>query len=295
MKESFYSFQNLKGEYPALYDDIRRGTPTAVFGVCDSLKYLLASMMDAPVVYIVADAVSAQKAKDNITSLSNKKVEVLRAKDEVLLYRKALSKDSLFQRLNGIHAIKNRTDIIVAELDALIQKFPKNLPVLPLTEGEDFDFINLSKTLIDMGYVRSFEVESKGTFALRGDILDIYPINLENPVRIDFFGDTVERIKPYDFVTGDRLKGVKSIEILSATDVLVTENDVKVIEKALRQGVNSSKTSQSYVRLQELADEILSQENIDTSYILPLLENTTDFWDILPKNAILVFDESKNL
>ena len=295
MKESFYSFQNLKGEYPALYDDIRRGTPTAVFGVCDSLKYLLASMMEAPVVYIVADAVSAQKAKDNITSLSNKKVEVLRAKDEVLLYRKALSKDSLFQRLNGIHAIKNRADVIVAELDALIQKFPKNLPVLPLTEGEDFDFINLSKTLIDMGYVRSFEVESKGTFALRGDILDIYPINLENPVRIDFFGDTVERIKPYDFVTGDRLKGVKSIEILSATDVLVTENDVKVIEKALRQGVNSSKTSQSYVRLQELAEEILSQENIDTSYILPLLENTTDFWDILPKNAILVFDESKNL
>ena len=177
-------------------EDIRRGTPTAVFGVSDSLKYLLAGMTPYPVVYISADGVSARKAAENISALSGKRAEVLSAKDEVLLYRKALSKDSLFRRLNGIHALYNGGEIITAEIDALIQLFPKKLPTLSLQEGADYDFLSLPKRLIEMGYVRNFEVETKGVFAVRGDILDIYPINSEHPVRIDFFGDTVEKIKP---------------------------------------------------------------------------------------------------
>jgi transcription-repair coupling factor (superfamily II helicase) len=72
------------------------------------------------------------------------------------------------------------------------------------------DFLSLPERLVQMGYVRAFEVETKGVFALRGDILDIYPVNAENPVRIDFFGDTVEKIKPYDFATGERLQNIQS-------------------------------------------------------------------------------------
>ena len=151
----------------------------------------------------------------------------------MLLYRKAISKDALHRRLNGIHALRSGADVITAEIDALIQLFPKALPLITLTEGEDFDFLSLPKKLTEMGYVRAFEVETKGVFALRGDILDIYPVNAKNPVRIDFFGDTVEKIKPYDFVTGERLQSLSSIEILSATDVIETAGDRENIEKFL--------------------------------------------------------------
>ena len=99
--------------------------------------------------------------------------------------------------------------------------------LLLLSEGEELDFIQLPAMLARLGYARVQEVDTKGTYALRGDILDIYPINAENPVRIDFFGDTVEKIKPYDLATGERLGSLKSLRILSATDVGKT---VKTLE-----------------------------------------------------------------
>lgn len=104
--------------------------------------------------------------------------------------------------------------MVTAEIDALVQLFPQKLPALCWREGEDADFASVPAQLVRLGYVRGYEVETKGTFALRGDILDIYPVNAENPVRVDFFGDTVERIKPYDLVTGERLGSVREITVL---------------------------------------------------------------------------------
>ena len=226
MKKGFFKAENVGGEYALFAEEVRRGTPTAVFGVSDSLKYLLASLIDRPVLYIASDAVAAKKAAENVASLSGKRTSVIAAKDEVLLYRRALSKDSLFRRLEGIRALKTGTPFVAAEIDALIQLFPKELPSVRFVEGDDFPFAELSARLTEMGYTRGFEVEAKGAFAIRGDILDIFPVNAENPVRVDFFGDTVEKIKPYDFHTGDRLENITEIEVISATDAIFTAEDI---------------------------------------------------------------------
>ncbi len=294
MREDFFSYGQIGEEFALYAEDIRRGTPTAVFGVADSLKYLLAGLTPFPVVYITADGVSAKKAAENIASLTGKQVATIAAKDEVLLYRKALSKDALFRRLEGIYALQTGCPVVTAEIDALVQLFPKKLPALTFQEGEEYDFTSLSTTLTRMGYTRSFEVESRGVFALRGDILDIYPVS-GNPVRIDFFGDTVEKIKPYDIVTGERLAGVKQVTILSATDVVAEEGDESIVRAALEKGVKAFKSAESYARARSIADELLSQEEIDSAYLLPLLKNSTDFFSILPKNAVVIFDESKTL
>ena len=294
MKKGFFTFDNLQGEYPLLKAELRRGTPTAVFGVSDSLKYLLAGLCETPVLYITADSVSAQKAVKSINALSGKQAEYLASKDEVLLYRKALTKDALFKRLKGVYALQNSCPVVVAEIDALLQLFPKKLPVITLKEGDDYDFLSLPNTLIQMGYTRSFEVESKGVFAVRGDILDIYPINEENPVRIDFFGDTVEKIKPYDFTTGERLSAVKEITILSATDILVGESEKQTLEKRLQDETKKCKSSEAYARASALVDEIATTE-YNTSFVLPLLQNTTDIFSILPKDITLIFDEGKTI
>ena len=295
MKRNFLSLEQIGEEYSSYAEDLRRGTPTAVFGVSDPLKYLLAGLSPFPVVYVTADSVSARKAADNIAALTGKRAEVLAAKDEVLLYRKALSKDSLFRRLNGIYAMQQGCEVVTAEIDALIQLFPKKLQTLTFAEGEEYDFSSLTQALTKMGYARSFEVETKGVFALRGDILDIYPINAENPVRIDFFGDTVEKIKPYDAVTGERLAGICEITILSATDVYVEEADKGKIPAILNDCVRGFKTSEAYTRAREIADELLSDESFDNSFLLPLLENSTDFFSVLPENTVLIFDEGKAL
>lgn len=296
MKEHFFSFDNIGGEYPQLKEELRRGTPTAIFGVSDSMKYLVASLIDAPVVYITADGVSARKAAENAAALSGKKTAVLAAKDEVLLYRKALSKDSLFRRLNGIYALQSGCPFVAAEIDALVQLFPARLRSVLLRKGAEEDFLALPARLAEMGYTRGFEVESKGTFAVRGDILDIFPVNEENPVRVDFFGDMVEKIKPYDLVTGERLEAKDELVILAATDVFAAPGDKERAEKVLRADLKTFRTTEAYTRAGEIADELLSDPaGVRSSFLMPLLGNSVDFFSVLPENAVLVFDEGKTL
>ena len=146
MKRNFFTFEQIGEDYALYAEDIRRGTPTAVFGVSDSLKYLLAGLTPFPVVYVTVDSVSAKKAAENISSLSGKKVATIAAKDEVLLYRKALSKDSLFARIDGIYALQQGAEVVTAEIDALLQLFPKKLPTIVLKEGEEIDSVFLLKT-----------------------------------------------------------------------------------------------------------------------------------------------------
>lgn len=296
MKERFFTPENLKGEFSRFEADLRRGTPAAVFGASDSLKYLLVSLSPYPVLYVTADGVSAKRAAGDIAALSGKKTATLAAKDEVLLYRKALSKDALFRRLEGIEALKSGCPVVTAEIDALLQLFPRTLPKLRLEEGADEDFSSLPERLVQMGYVRGFEVETKGVFALRGDILDIYPVNLENPVRVDFFGDTVEKIKPYDFATGKRLESVKAVEILAATDVTLTDADRAAAQKTLEKERKTFKTAEAYTRAGEIADELLSGgAGEKNAFLMPLTENATSIFGILPENAVIVFDESKTV
>ena len=90
MPRNFFNAHNLGADCLDIEQHLRLGTPTAVFGVSDSLKYLIASLVPYPVVYIAADGTAAQKAADNIAALSGKRTEVLAAKDEVLLYRLSL-------------------------------------------------------------------------------------------------------------------------------------------------------------------------------------------------------------
>ncbi len=294
MKTGFFKLNEFGEEYALYAEDIRRGTPTAVFGVSDSLKYLLAGQSPFPVLYITADSVSAKKAAENIAALSGKRTATIAAKDEVLLYRKALSKDALFRRLEGIYALQTGCEVVTAEIDALLQLFPKELPTITFREGEDYDFSRLPEQLVSMGYVRDFEVESRGVFALRGDILDIYPVS-GNPVRIDFFGDTVEKIKPYDILTGERLAGVQEIDILAASDVLTKDTDIPNIRAALAKGLKKFNASEAYARATALADELLMEERPSSSFLLPLLENSRDIFSILPENTLVIFDESKTI
>ncbi len=294
MKADFFNFGQLGDEYVAYAEELRRGAPTAIFGVSDSLKYLLAGLTPFPVLYVTADGVSAKKAAENIAALSGKRTATIAAKDEVLLYRRALSKDSLFRRLDGIYALQNGCEVVTAEIDALLQLFPKKLPAVTLKEGEEYDFLSLPATLTAMGYSRNFEVESRGVFALRGDILDIYPVT-GTPVRVDFFGDTVEKIKPYDAVTGDRLPAVTEVTILAATDTLIDEEELPAVRAILEREVKKCKTSEAYARACEIKDEILIDERIDSAFLLPVLKNSTDIFSILPKNAVIIFDESKTV
>ena len=298
MPKNFFSPHNLGADWLGLANDIRLGTPTAVFGVSAPHRALIAATcFEKRTVYVCDSAQTASRMAEEIAGFSGEAPALLCAKDEVLLYKDAVSKDALFRRLNAMYEISRGAKCIVADVEALMQLFPGKLPVLELKEGEDIDFSALVSRLVAMGYVRAAAVESKGTFAMRGDILDIYPVNGENPARVDFFGDTVEKIKPYNFVTGERLPVEKALSICAATDVFFEDGEQKRIKEILFGELAEHKDASAYNRATAIAGEIGAKLEGGApfggaSFLLPVLENAVTFGKFIG-DAVYVFDETK--
>ena len=298
MPKNFFSPHNLGADWLDLANDIRLGTPTAVFGVSAPHRALIAATcFEKRLVYVCDNAQTAARTAEEIAGFSGESPALLTAKDEVLLYKDAVSKDALFRRLNALYEISRGAKCIVADVEALMQIFPKKLPVLELKEGEDVDFSSLASRLTEMGYVRSAAVESKGAFALRGDILDIFPVNAENPARVDFFGDTAEKIKPYNFITGERLPLVKELSVCAATDVFFEEGEQRRVKEILFGELSDFKDAAAYNRASAVAGEISAKLEGGApfggaSFLLPVLENAAAFDEFIG-GAVYVFDETK--
>lgn len=285
-------------EYTSLQNDIRLGTPTAVFGISDAHKYLIASLSEYRTVYVASDFILAGKAFESISALSGKKCVLLPPKDEAVLYKDALSKDALYKRLTAIHRIMTDAEIIVCSVESLMQLVPLNLPSKTFTVGEEYDYQSLPAELVRMGYSRTYTVDAKGCFAVRGDILDIYPVNCENPLRIDFFGDTAEKIRPYDAVTGERLQEIDKVTVIGASDVFVGRGDETKIKNSLKEGLNKFPDSASYNRARAISDDLLMKLEAGVpfaglSFVMPLLGGSGTLFDLIEKNSLFIFDECK--
>ena len=288
--KGFFSFDNLGGEYAELGESLRHGVPTAVFGIGDPHKYLLAALTKGRAVYIAADALSARRAAEAIAALSNKQCALLPAKDEVLLYRRALSKDALFRRLTALFEWQEGADVLVTDIEALVQLSPARVRAIGLAVGDEADMHALVEELVRMGYTREYTVDGKGAFAVRGDILDIWPVNCPHPVRIDFFGDEVEAVKPYDEATGERLPLREMVQIVAATDALLEEGEEARIEALLKKELEEAPAN-TRDRMRSLFDE-LKEGGYRTDFLLPLLENSAEVLS-LAGDALLIFDECK--
>ena len=298
--KDFFTFKNLGGDYPAIENDLRLGAPTAVFGVSDSQKYLTAGLIPRPVLYICADAVTARRAYESISALSGKRCAYLGAKDDVLLYKDAVSKDALFKRIEGLCALFGGAEVTVAEVEAVMQLVPASLPQITLRVGGEYDYASLPAQLIKLGYSREYSVESKGVFAVRGDILDIYPVTADNPVRVDFFGDAVERIRPYDFTSGERLEDAAEVTFAPATDCFIGKGEVPGILENLNCAVKACKSENAFKRLHTVCGEITSRLSTGApfagqDFLFPLLKCARTVFDILPPDTAVVFDECKSV
>jgi len=86
--------------------------------------------------------------------------------------------------------------VVVASIRSAIQRLSPSSPEpLILARDDEVALDDLVRTLADLGYSRTDRVEGRGEFAVRGGIVDVFPAQDEEPVRLDFFGDTVEDIR----------------------------------------------------------------------------------------------------
>lgn len=114
------------------------------------------------------------------------------------------SSDLMGKRLESLYKITHlqQPTIALCSLQSLLQKvLPKeSLSALSSIweKGASFSFHELPDYLTKLGYKREPVVSDKGEFAIRGGLLDLYPISSPDPVRIEFWGDTIEEIRTFD-------------------------------------------------------------------------------------------------
>ena len=120
-------------------------------------------------------------------------------------------------------------NVVVTTLDGLIMPCPEPsgfaASALTINVGQKMDIESLLGFLTDNGYAKFEMVEGKGSFSRRGEIVDIFSPNYQNPVRIDFFDDEIENIYFFDVITQRRIDTAKSITLISSTAALGKKAD----------------------------------------------------------------------
>ena len=212
-------------------------------------------------------------------------------------------------------ALLTRKDVIVVASVSCIygigDKEEYENKMLTLNVGDIIDRDEVLKKLIDMFYERNDIELKRGTFRVKGDIIELMPINTHGKaIRIEFFGDEIEKIYEYDVVTGTLTTNKKSISIFAASHFVTSEEKIKKAVINIREELNErlkyfkeNNKLLEYQRLNERTNydlEMLAEtgscrgvENYSRHLSLKQAgETPTTLIDFFPKDFLMIIDES---
>ena len=120
--------------------------------------------------------------------------------------------------------------IVLTTVNAILQRLPPRealrRSLRPLASGQRVDMNGLIEKLSAAGFVRTGTVMEPGEFAVRGGIVDVFPPGRINPVRLDFFGDTLESIKSFDAETQRTKQIVQKLVLMPISEVAFGEGGI---------------------------------------------------------------------
>ena len=142
------------------------------------------------------------------------------------------SKEMAANRIYVLNEILNsRADIVICNVASLTRYLPSTSifkeHVLTFKKGNKCRLEDIKKVLVRSGYYKVNKIDQSLQFAVRGDILDIYSVNYDDPIRIEFFDDEIESIRFFDVATQVSKENIDKVEILPANDFLFSEKEAK--------------------------------------------------------------------
>ena len=133
--------------------------------------------------------------------------------------------------------IDGAADVLVVPARALFQRLPLadefRAHIVRLAEGDELDMRELLEQLVENGFVRTDLVGEAGEFAFRGGILDLYPPNTPQPVRVELFGDTIDTLRWFDVETQRSGDPSGAVTVYPITQFPITKETRKALAKQL--------------------------------------------------------------
>ena len=115
-------------------------------------------------------------------------------------------------------------------MDSLVPLEKIRERILTLKSGDALDFEELKKQIAMLGYDREVQIEGPGQFAVRGGILDIYPLTEETPIRIEFWGDEIDSVRTFDVDSQRSIENLEEVVIYPADEFPEEKERVSFID-----------------------------------------------------------------
>ena len=225
--------------------------PSMITGLCEgALDAFLAAFiteecMSEPSLIIVQDEKSARHIAAALGAYGIHTL-VYPARDPVL-YNMVASHEAEYDRVSALSEISEGNGVtVIATPDAAMQF---TMPADKLREGaftlavgDTVDMAELSRRLVDFGYVPCELVDGKGRFAVRGGIADIFSPQSELPLRIELFGDEVDRIGYFDIITQRWAENLRSAKIVPAREIIPDAEARGRIKSAIQRLMKKAKS-----------------------------------------------------
>lgn len=244
----------------------------------------------------------------------DKSVYLYPAKD-ILFYSADIHGNSITRRRMDIfrRLIEGEKCTIILTVDALFDKMPElsNIKknIITIREAEELDVEALKKRLVELGYEKSDSVDGVGQFAIRGGIIDIFPLTEECPYRIDMWDTEVDTIKSFDVESQRSIETVSSIQIYPASEIVLSrrrieqgisrlEQEFKPYYAKLREEFKTEEAARLKKQIEEIKEQLTefnAMAGID-GYVDYFYSKTASLLDSFQsKKTIVLLDEPSRI
>ncbi len=275
------------------------GRSSAVLAVPEPARaYTIAGLAEvsrrSPIVVAVPTSGDAERlARDLATYLGEDEVDLFPAWETLPFERVSPSVETMGHRLRGMWRLRHPERlprVLVAPVRALVQRLGPHVedvePVV-VRRGEAVDATDLVERLVRSGYRREYQVEHRGELAVRGSIIDVFPSTADTPVRIDLWGDEVDRLTEFSVADQRATVDLAEVEIFGCRELQPTE-EVRARAEAL---VGAEPWGR------EQWERLAAGETFDgmESWLAWLVEDEHLLPDLLPADAQLLLVEPTRL
>lgn len=289
-----------------IIDNYTKISPVFLHGLTDQSKAHIFSTIfkytDKTIVIICENEKKAQVMCEDINSIVEDKCMYFPSTEINYYNIKNLEKNNQISRLEVLsRIIGNDNFIITTSLDALRNKLtPKKIfkeKSFKIDIDNEIDIKEIKNSFLELNYDFTKLVESKGEFSIRGSIIDFWPIEYENPIRIELFDTEIDSIRFFDKDSQRSLENIDEILVRPTKELIYEKSDyeksIKLINKdidSLSDNLGMSKLKDKYRQIVSYLKDSLYISNDDL--ISPYrADNFDDFFDYIKKDSIFVFED----
>ncbi|SFR71570.1 transcription-repair coupling factor [Anaeromicropila populeti] len=312
MKTFFEPLKELK-EFQESKKLLKNGvSPVHITGAIDTQKVHFMSGLAEEYCFKVIITYSELKAKEIYEDyrLFDKDVFLYPSKDIIFysadIHGNAIVRDRI-RVLKRLLEKKPATVIMTVDggMDRLLPlKYIEN-QVFTLKSEQVIDLDIIKEKLVHLGYERAAQVEGPGQFAVRGGIIDIFPLTEDCPYRVELWDDEIDTIRSFDVESQRSIEQIDSITIYPATEVVLDKDrfaagihKIGVDKKKYVEQLKQNKRFEEAGRISEIVEEFKEKIQIYSgsmgleSYISYFYEETVSFFSYLQmENSIFFVDE----